>query len=66
MTIGMLFDLRPLKQAISKKRLKVEDLTLERIIKGYDYLVYIPTLTKAQNRGKKIIKIRVRACFLCL
>lgn len=47
------FDLRPLKQAISKKRLKVEDLTLERIIKGYDYLVYIPTLTKAQNRGKK-------------
>ena len=47
------FDLRPLKQAISKKKLKVEDLTLERIIKGYDYLVYIPTLTKAQNRGKK-------------
>lgn len=47
------FDLRPLKQAISKKKLKVEDLTLERIIKGYDYLVYIPTLTKVQNRGKK-------------
>ncbi|MEN5231617.1 hypothetical protein [Sphingobacterium faecium] len=47
------FDLRPLKQAISKKQIKVEDLMMERIIKGYDFLVYIPTLTKAQNRGKK-------------
>ncbi|MCX2454231.1 hypothetical protein OQX61_23370 [Pedobacter sp. PLR] len=46
------YDLRPLKQAISKKKLKVEDLALERIIKGYDYLVFIPELTKATDRGK--------------
>lgn len=47
------YDLRPLKQAISKKKLKVEDLELERIIKGYDYLVFIPNLTKTPKRGKK-------------
>lgn len=46
------YDLRPLKQAISKQKLKVEDLELERIIKGYDYLVFIPNLTKASNRAK--------------
>jgi len=46
------YDLRPLKQAISKKKLKVDDLELERIIKGYDYFVFIPNLTKAQKRGK--------------
>ena len=47
------YDLRPLKQAISKKKLKVEDLTLERIIKGYDYLVFIPELTKTPKTGKQ-------------
>ena len=46
------YDLRPLKQAVSKQKLKVEDLELERIIKGYDYLVFIPNLTKASNRAK--------------
>lgn len=46
------YDLRPLKQAISKKKLKVEDLELERIIKGYDYLVFIPEVTKYTERGK--------------
>lgn len=46
------YDLRPLKQAISKQKLKVEDLELERIIKGYDYLVFIPNITKASKRGK--------------
>jgi hypothetical protein len=47
------FDLRPLKEAISKKKLKVEDLQVERIIKGYDYLVFIPNLTKTPKRGKQ-------------
>lgn len=47
------YDLRPLKQAISKKKLKVEDLMLERIIKGYDYLVFIPNLTYTPKRGKQ-------------
>lgn len=47
------YDLRPLKQAISKKKLKVEDLELERIIKGYDYLVFIPSITKTPKRGKE-------------
>jgi hypothetical protein len=47
------YDLRPLKQAISKKKLKVENLELERIIKGYDYLVFIPSMTKTPKRGKQ-------------
>ncbi|WP_316836767.1 hypothetical protein [Pedobacter nutrimenti] len=47
------YDLKPLKQAISKKKLKVEDLELERIIKGYDYLVFIPNVTKTPKRGKQ-------------
>lgn len=47
------YDLRPLKQAISKKKLKVEDLEMERIIKGYDYLVFIPNMTKTPKRGKQ-------------
>ncbi|MBB2148101.1 hypothetical protein [Pedobacter gandavensis] len=46
------YDLRPLKEAISKNKLKVDNLELERIIKGYDYLVYIPNLTKMKNFGE--------------
>jgi len=46
------YDLRPLKQAISKKKLKVENLMVERIIKGYDYLVFIPNITKTKKTGK--------------
>ncbi len=46
------YDLRPLKQAISKNKLKVADVKLERIIKGYDYLVFIPEVTKDIERGK--------------
>ncbi|WP_316839189.1 hypothetical protein [Pedobacter gandavensis] len=46
------YDLRPLKQAISKNKLKVADLELERIIKGYDYLVFIPEVTRFTERGK--------------
>lgn len=47
------YDLRPLKQAISKQKLKVEDLELERIIKGYDYLIFIPKITKTPKKGKQ-------------
>ncbi|WP_228394335.1 hypothetical protein [Chryseobacterium glaciei] len=46
------YDLRPLKQAISKNKLKVDGLKLERIIKGYDYLVFIPEVTKDTERGE--------------
>lgn len=46
------YDLRPLKQAISKQQLKVADLELERIIKGYDYFVFIPSITKTPKKGK--------------
>ncbi|WP_343566503.1 hypothetical protein [Sphingobacterium sp.] len=51
MTIGMF--MISLQQAISKQKLKVEDLELERIIKGYDYLVFIPNITKTPIRGKQ-------------
>lgn len=47
------YDLRPLKQAISKQKLKVEDLELERVIKGYDYLIFIPNITRTPKRGKQ-------------
>jgi hypothetical protein len=50
------YDLRPLKQAISKQKLKVEDLELERVIKGYDYLIFIPNITRTPKRGNKTIK----------
>ncbi|WP_316751923.1 hypothetical protein [Pedobacter gandavensis] len=46
------YDLRPLKQAISKNKLKVDGLELERIIKGYDYFIFIPNLTKTPKTGK--------------
>ena len=47
------YNLRPLQQAISKQKLKVEDLELERIIKGYEYLVFIPNITKTPKSGKQ-------------
>ncbi|MCA6065954.1 hypothetical protein JI747_002115 [Chryseobacterium sp. RG1] len=47
------YDLRPLKQAISKNKLKVDNLEMERIIKGYDYLIFIPNITKTPKRGKQ-------------
>ena len=43
-----LFDLQPLKKAMSENKISVEDLTLSRIIKGYDYLVVVPTITPAK------------------
>ncbi|MXN90923.1 hypothetical protein GR160_06750 [Flavobacterium sp. Sd200] len=41
------FDLRPLKKSILQNKLKVEDVYLLRVIKGYDYLIYIPKVTKS-------------------
>jgi len=43
------FDLRPLKKSILQNKLKVEDIYLSRIIKGYDYLIYIPKITKSKD-----------------
>ncbi|WP_157262369.1 hypothetical protein [Pedobacter sp. PACM 27299] len=43
------FDLRPLRKAIIKNKLKIEDTGLLRIIKGYDLLVYIPKLTDSKK-----------------
>jgi hypothetical protein len=43
------FDLRPLKKSISQNKLKVDDMYLSRVIKGYDYLIYIPKVTKSKD-----------------
>lgn len=43
------FDLRPLKKSILQNKLKVEDVYLSRVIKGYDYLIYIPKVTKSKE-----------------
>ncbi|PXY46107.1 hypothetical protein [Flavobacterium hydrophilum] len=43
------FDLRPLKKSILQNKLKVDDVYLSRIIKGYDYLIYIPKVTKSKD-----------------
>lgn len=43
------FDLRPLKKFILQNKLKVDDVYLSRVIKGYDYLIYIPKLTKSKE-----------------
>lgn len=45
------FDLRPLKKSILQNKLKVEDVYLSRVIKGYDYLIYIPKVTKSKEMG---------------
>jgi hypothetical protein len=41
------FDLLPLREALENGKIAVEDKTLSRIIKGYDFLVIIPTVTAA-------------------
>jgi hypothetical protein len=43
------FDLRPLKKSILQNKLKVDDIYLSRVIKGYDYLIYIPEVTKSKD-----------------
>lgn len=47
------FDLRPLKKFILQNKLKVDDVYLSRVIKGYDYLVYIPKVTKSKEFSKE-------------
>ena len=43
------FDLRPLKKSILQNKLKIDDVYLSRVIKGYDYLIYIPKVTKSKE-----------------
>ncbi|WP_369765134.1 hypothetical protein [Flavobacterium sp. WC2429] len=43
------FDLRPIKKSILQNKVKVDDVYLSRVIKGYDYLIYIPKLTKSKE-----------------
>lgn len=43
------FDLRPLKKSILQNKLKVDDVYLSRVIKGYDYLIYIPKVTTSTD-----------------
>lgn len=43
------FDLQPLQKAISNNKLKIENPTLLRIIKGYDILIYVPKFTESKN-----------------
>lgn len=43
------FDLRPLKKSILQNKLKVDNVYLSRVIKGYDYLIYIPKVTKSKE-----------------
>jgi hypothetical protein len=43
------FDLRPLKKSLLQNNLKINDVYLSRVIKGYDYLIYIPKVTKIKK-----------------
>ncbi len=43
------FDLRPLKKSILQNKQKIDDVYLSRVIKGYDYLIYIPKVTKSKE-----------------
>ncbi|WP_286883532.1 MULTISPECIES: hypothetical protein [Sphingobacterium] len=47
------FDLRPLKKSILQNKLELDDVYLSRVIKGYDYLIYIPQLTKSTDISKE-------------
>lgn len=42
-----LFDLLPLRKAVNKNQLKIDNLNLLRVIKGYDALVIIPEVSAA-------------------
>ena len=43
-----LFNLLPIRQAVNSGEIKIENITLTRVIKGYDSLVIIPKLTPAK------------------
>jgi len=47
------FDLTPLKKSILQNKLELDDVYLSRVIKGYDYLIYIPQLTKSTDISKE-------------
>jgi hypothetical protein len=47
------FDLIPLREALENDKIIVKDKMLSRIIKGYDLLVIIPTVTAAKYIGIK-------------
>ena len=42
------FDMLPIREAISKGKIKITDVRLSRIIKGFDLLVVVPEFTAAQ------------------
>ena len=42
-----MFDLLPLRKALEKNTLTIENVNLVRAIKGYDALVIIPEVTPA-------------------
>lgn len=46
------FDLLPLRKELNAGRLKITDINLQRIIKGYDLLVIIPKVTAASFAKK--------------
>jgi len=43
------FDLRPLQKSIAAGKLTIESQQLLRIIKGNDYLIYVPKFTKSEK-----------------
>lgn len=43
------FDLKPLQMVISENKLKIENPMLLRIIKGNDYLIYVPKFTRSKS-----------------
>ena len=43
-----LFNMEPIRKAVEKNQLKIENVNLLRVIKGYDALVIIPEVTPAK------------------
>lgn len=43
------FDLKPLQKVISENKLKIENQMLLRVIKGNDFLIYVPNFTESKN-----------------
>lgn len=44
-----IFNLKPIRKALYKKEIEVENLNLERTIRGYDILVIIPEVTPSEH-----------------
>jgi len=43
------FDLRPLRKEVFRKKLEIQNLNLERTIRGYDLLIIIPEVSAAKH-----------------